>query len=347
MSVIELPAEMKMPYGITAVYLKQLLSKVHLNFDGHSMCELINRCMIDNTRLQNDRFYRVPFFKVSRLLDIIYQQQQDPMIALNAVFKLRVKSFPFVGYAITASRTLRMALERLAMLEPAVWDMGRIYQQSDADSTRLIWRPVAEISPLAVEIAIAGWVSIGQQLFDNPKRLEGVTFRHPCLGDSDRYRQLFGCDVTFSADENSIVFPRLWLDERLVDSDDTLADLMTEKACALIENYVPELNVENTVRAALFERLPADIPELEVMATRLGFTVRKMRYLLNEKGLNYRQIVDDVRKETASYLLLKKQYSIGDIAGFCGFFEQSSFNRAFKRWFGCSPSEYIVKRTDE
>ncbi len=344
MSVIELPDAMKQPHGITAVYLNQLLVNVGSALREEVDNGLLQHCMIDNTRLENDRYYRVPFFKVNCLLETIYNHQQNPLTAINAVFRLRVKSFPLIGYAVAASSTLQAAIERLAKLETVVWDVGSICQQQRGEYVRLIWRPTIPISPLVVEMAIAGWVSIGKQLFSSQKRLHEVTFSHRCLGNKDDYAELFDCPVTFGADENSIIFPCAWLDETLIDSDDSLADLMTAQATSLIDDYVQALNIENAIRSTLLDRLPEEIPDLDRVAQLLEIPVRKIRYLLTEKGLSYRQIVDDVRKDVASYLLLQEGHSIGEIAGFCGFLEQSSFNRAFKRWFNCAPTEYAEQR---
>ena len=39
-------------------------------------------------------------------------------------------------------------------------------------------------------------------------------------------------------------------------------------------------------------------------------------------------------------MLTSTEIKIADIADACGFAEASTFNRAFKRWFGQSPSDY-------
>lgn len=345
MNLIELPQAMKESYGVTAVYLKQLLLSVDVR--GVSLEPLLTHCMIDPDRLNNDRFYRVPFFKLKDFLSSLGAILQDPTIAIKAVFTLRVKSFPLIGYAVSASPTLRVALERLILLEPVVWDVGSIYQEDGEETTQLIWSSYIDVSPIAVEMAIAGWVAIGKQQFPASKQINKVTFKHSCLSQSSQYQDLFGCPVVFNAEVNSIIFPSHWLEEKLIDSDDTLAELMTAQANALIENYVPALNFENTIRSALFQALPNELPDLNEMAKLQDIPARKMRYLLNDKHLSYRQIVDDVRKEVAHYLLLQGTHPIGEIAGFCGFLEQSSFNRAFKRWFECSPSDYVLFRNQK
>lgn len=167
MNLIELPPAMKQPYGLTAVYLKQLF--LQLKLSPPILDTRLKECMIDTERLNNDRFYRVPFYKLSRFLDLPDDSLPEPTAHINAVFSLRVKSFPLIGYAVASSPTLRTALERLIRLEPVVWDVGHIHQEQSGENTRLIWTPHTDISSTAIEMAIAGWVSIGQQLFPTEK----------------------------------------------------------------------------------------------------------------------------------------------------------------------------------
>ncbi len=341
MNLIELPPAMKQPYGLTAVYLKQLF--LQLKLSPPILDTRLKDCMIDTERLNNDRFYRVPFYKLSRFLDLPDDSLHEPAAHINAVFSLRVKSFPLIGYAVASSPTLRNALEQLIRLEPVVWDVGHIHQEQTGKNTRLIWTPHTDISSTAIEMAIAGWVSIGQQLFPTERHPDSVSFTHDRPRAWTQYQKLFGCPVLFNAKVNSIEFPSRWLDEKLVDGDDALAEMVIGQANALIEGYRQTLNLENELRAILFQHLPQEPPDLGDIAKLFGVSTRKMRALLSTRNLSYRQIVDDVRKEVARHLLLQPACSMGDVAGFCGFLEQSSFNRAFKRWFDCAPSDYLTQ----
>lgn len=340
MRLIELPAAMKEPYSLTAVYLKQVLSQLEISSTTRDL--LLQKSMIDADRLNNDRLYRVPFYKLTCFLNLLGETHCSPTAHINAVFALRIKSFPLIGYAVSSSPTLRVALKRLIRLEPVVWDVGHISQKGDIDCTLLIWSAHTDIPPKAIEMAIAGWVSIGRQLFPTEKHPEYVSFMHDCPVHCDRYRRLFSCPVLFNAASNSIKFPSSWLDEHLIDEDEALATMMITQADALIENEALSLNLENVLRAKLFQFLPNELPDLSEISSQQGISARKMRALLNSKNLSYRQIVDDVRKEVAQHLLLQSTCSMADVAGFCGFLEQSSFNRAFKRWFDCAPSDYIT-----
>ncbi len=51
-----------------------------------------------------------------------------------------------------------------------------------------------------------------------------------------------------------------------------------------------------------------------------------------------------MRREPDSEYLRRSDYSVGEVAYLLGFAEVSSFNRAFRRWTGKSPSEFRQAR---
>jgi len=296
--------------------------------------------IIDTDRLTSDIRYRVPIYKALRLYETINKQLDDPLFAIKTVFKLRLKSFPIMGYAMMASDTLELAIQRLARYEPLVWDAGQIELKKGPDKSFLIWSARHEVPPLAIEMALAGWINIGQKLLQFKETSYTIYFQHSCPSTPEQYQLMFGCKVVHDADKNAVEFPSEWLGITLADGDSQLTDVMDAKAQSLLDNYDTEINLENRVRSHIFKSLAHHAPELEDIAQKVGESPRHLRYLLTEQSLNFRSLVDDVRKETALYFIQAGKHSLNEIAGFCGFAEQSSFNRAFKRWTGLAPGRY-------
>jgi len=57
-------------------------------------------------------------------------------------------------------------------------------------------------------------------------------------------------------------------------------------------------------------------------------------------GLSVRQLLVRFRVEHAIGLLATTQLSLSDIAGRCGYYDQSAFTRQFRRVVGVSPGAY-------
>jgi AraC-like DNA-binding protein len=69
-------------------------------------------------------------------------------------------------------------------------------------------------------------------------------------------------------------------------------------------------------------------------------STRTLHRRLYEEGTSFVDLLDETRRELAAGYIRRSDYSVGEVAYLLGFAETSSFNRAFRRWTGMSPSEY-------
>jgi AraC-like DNA-binding protein len=90
----------------------------------------------------------------------------------------------------------------------------------------------------------------------------------------------------------------------------------------------------------VLESLPSGIPSVIQMADHLRMSARTLKRRLSEKGLTFREYVQQIQKEVCLELLKNSSQSMAEIAFQTGFSEQSAFNRAFKRWTNQSPMDY-------
>ena len=68
--------------------------------------------------------------------------------------------------------------------------------------------------------------------------------------------------------------------------------------------------------------------------------MRTLQRRLQNAGVNYSDLQDDVRKTLALNLLQNETLALGEIAFSLGYSEVSGFNHAFRRWVGQSPGDY-------
>ena len=78
----------------------------------------------------------------------------------------------------------------------------------------------------------------------------------------------------------------------------------------------------------------------EDVAKRLHMSVRTLQRRLDDNGIVFSDLVDEIRKEMAKSYLQAGELTLTEIGFLLGFAEQSSFTRAFKRWTGQTPLEF-------
>ena len=117
----------------------------------------------------------------------------------------------------------------------------------------------------------------------------------------------------------------------------------------LIQNTKKDITVtDNYIKPAitLMELSYLD-PYLNVeeLATRLHISKDHFgRIFKSEIGVSPKKYLNDIRMKKAVEFLVKKDNSVTQTAKSVGFPDVFAFSRAFKHYYGCSPSEYVKKQ---
>ena len=82
------------------------------------------------------------------------------------------------------------------------------------------------------------------------------------------------------------------------------------------------------------------MPELAAVGEQLGIHPQTLRRRLSAEGTTFKEIKNQLRRDTALHFLGKQGLSIEEIAYRAGFSESSAFIRAFKGWTGVTPYTY-------
>ena len=78
---------------------------------------------------------------------------------------------------------------------------------------------------------------------------------------------------------------------------------------------------------------------MEDVARSLGMSERTLARKLSDEGLNFTEILQQLRRDLAVRYLEDHKLHISKIAWLLGFNEVSSFTHTFKRWTGKTPSQ--------
>jgi AraC-like DNA-binding protein len=99
---------------------------------------------------------------------------------------------------------------------------------------------------------------------------------------------------------------------------------------------------EAGVRACVRAGLAAGAFEQAQVARHLGMSERTLGRRLEERGLRFRGLVDEVRMAEAERLL-RASRPVAEVAEALGYAEQSAFSRAFRRWKGEAPRTWAKR----
>ncbi len=268
--------------------------------------------------------------------------------------QVRPDTFDVLGYALMTCRNLGEAIGLVPLYRRVVFDAGysetRIAREGDA--VKLSWIVLPEAaradlpySELLAESLIASWYGLGRWIAGTDLPLREVRFRHPTPADMQPFASFFGCPVRFFADENALLFDAGLLTQPLVQADAELNLAMCKEARRAIERRNGETAIAAQVRQMLAPLLPKCEATLDHVATGLGITPRTLQRRLASADFSFQTLLDDTRRELAQVYLRDPALSALDVALLLGYAEQSSFTRAFRHWFGTTPSAWRNRQT--
>jgi AraC-like DNA-binding protein len=169
-----------------------------------------------------------------------------------------------------------------------------------------------------------------------------VWFRHAHPLDTRVHDILFKRAVlVFGASRHAIVFPADRLDLPMRRSDPALHDLLVRSIDDQMMKLSTEMTMTQQVRAILREDI-AIHGSAEFVSEHMKMSQRTLCRRLTSEGTSFQRLLDEVRCGLALRHLIGERMSVSDTARRLGYSEANSFHRAFRRWFGTSPSEYLA-----
>lgn len=180
---------------------------------------------------------------------------------------------------------------------------------------------------------IASWL-IGSKL---PPVKISFAFAKP--EHSHEYLYFYPGKVEFNQAASALYFSLEDLNKPLVQTKQGLSGFLKQAPADWIYVSFGERLVAHKVKDYLAaSEQPKDT--INQVAKALHFSSRSLSRYLAKEGTSFQTIKDEVRRDLAIAALTSNSSSITEIAAGLGFEDLPSFNRAFKKWTGNTPSNY-------
>jgi AraC-like DNA-binding protein len=286
---------------------------------------------------------RVPIEQFGKLWRAAYELSNDPNLSLHAIEVLPFGAYRVIDFIIWNAPTVGDALAKVSDYFPLINNVVRLpfrvgdrfvtfAVEAPSDPT-VITRPYAEYVLAAVFLRT-------RFNMPEPYPLARVEFTQPRPASVREHERIFGCPVVFGADACQMVITREVWDSPKTGADPTLFSVLVGHARTLLDQQRADTTIVGRVRETIGAELHGGNPRLESVAKQLAMSPRTLQRRLGEHGAIFNEVLDAMRCGAAKSHLAQRDIAATEVAYLLGFAEQSSFNRAFKRWTGQTPGEF-------
>jgi AraC-like DNA-binding protein len=163
-----------------------------------------------------------------------------------------------------------------------------------------------------------------------------IHFEGPALSHADQLAALAEKGVRFGESATTLVFPRRVLALTLPPALPPPA----KAAWPVPRSWLPAPDFQRSVRQTVASLLRLGSPKLTMAAEMSGMSARSLQRRLHESRLDFGQLVEDARFDSARRMLGDPEVKIVEVAAELGYTDSANFTRAFRRWSGVPPREF-------
>lgn len=264
-------------------------------------------------------------------------EDNPPDFVLKLAKLLDEKAFDSSVYSFFSSPTVRIGLQRKALLKPLTVPLRMSVTDYDAHVALSFGSALPEVSLPPV----MGWFDLTYFLLAirraTGENVQPVAIQVDSLSESwDGAEDFFGCPISQGPGYRMILRAQD-ADLPLISRND---ELWNQIEHGLEERFVRAIAEQSTaarVRQALVDGLPGGQATADQIAKTLAVSKRSLQRKLHDEGLSFKDVLEETRRAMAMNYLQNTNMNVQEIAYLLGFKDPSSFFRAFRSWTGHTP----------
>ncbi len=292
---------------------------------------------------------RVPLEPFVDCINAAANFTSDPNIALRLGYKFRVGAFGQTGNLYAYCKTLRQVIPMNDRYQKIAIDAGRVEYMKDASGGHFMcfrpyyadpvrFRPITDMI-MASYVTTYRWLTWG-----SGEDILQTQLPYARPDDMIVHTEVFGPDIIFESEHSCLKFSDAAMLQPITTHDPERLMRAQVKLDKLLGLQMAGQVFEQAIEAALKQAIDAGQVSTHIVAQRMGMSDSALKTQLNASGEGMRSRLDRVRKA----LFIEKYeagQSFSQIAMSLAYNDQAAMNRAFRRWYGMTPSQWRKQTT--
>lgn len=254
------------------------------------------------------------------------------------------RCFSDLGFAARFQPSFGEALVQLVEEQGLGGEKPTVKLLSLSSDDRLVWNHDRPVSPDLIHIVFALIYHSGEALADGRFRtVKAVHFAHPrpdgfrCLPERNLRDDPVPC--YFSRPSNYLEYHPMAMAMPMPQHNPEIISATGRQKAIFSRGRFERQNIAKLTYEYLLHLLDKSGLSLDAAAMTFGMAERTLRRKLVAEGMSYRQLLEQVRRDTCNLYFLEGTRNLSEIAAKLGYSELSAFTRAYTSWYGHPPSQ--------
>lgn len=281
---------------------------------------------------------------LQRLIALGEKITNDRHFGLHAGSYAKPEHMGILAYLVKSSPCAREAYSKLKrfkhLLSSTELDLSAVFNRNEV-IIRYAPHEASSDKQAMAEYWLAYVYACAPQLCGWPIRVKKVCFTDSKPPDAAIYEEFFNAPVSFNEKFNALVVenpasqPFAYANPYLFQEMQIMLSLSRQKSPDSGDDFMQRLQQH------ILEELNHSQPKASNICEKLFISESTLRRRLAEKSTSFHKELDKVLSKLAFHLLANCELSIKQIADELKYSDPGAFHRAFRRWTGLTPTQYV------
>jgi len=291
---------------------------------------------------------RIPIDAVLPLFEAAEKALNEPLIGLQVGFQFRAANYARTGSIYSHCENLLQVIEMNQRYQRLAIDVAEIHYEvitGDDNIPRhhmcfityyddhVRYRHITDLVMGAYGTTYR-WLSWG-----SGEDIKAVYLPYEEPKNKSLYQKVFQCEAHFNSPKGIMEYSANMMTQPLTTHDPEKLAHTIAQLDKIMGTLNTKASLKNAIETSMRAALKTGSISTAILSKRLGRSERQLRKEMKESDLKYRALLDTVRQDMFLELH-KKGDSFSTIAQSLAYNDQAAFNRAFRRWYEVSPSQW-------
>jgi AraC-like DNA-binding protein len=284
---------------------------------------------------------RIPQRMSVEMLESTIAITGDHALGLHGAEASEPGDLEILEYLVRSCATVGESIEAWRRYTPIVLDADfEVTREGKQLIGRLRFAPDLYVSPALIDysLALAVLLTLRNAPEADPRSVQ-LQLNRSKPAYASEYERILGHMPRFEQSYDGILISPAYERARMQKPDPVLHLLMSRQAMAELETVQRHRSLTGRVREGIVRTLAKGAP-LPLVARELATSPATLRRRLAAQGTSYRVLVEQARRDIALQQLETQGTPVSEIAFGLGYNHASAFDRAFRRWYGHSPTQH-------